>query len=216
MAKKTDKSSAQAQQLETQERKARAKQVEDEYGEVRFTCAYELSDYLVSEMALLLGPENADRRMSIVSFLLCGLIIGDLWAFPGNPVSLAVAIVLVCLAVLSMSATTNLNKLKLRYLRKHGYDVQSMSDGELPRELYVTDGEVVTVVPGIRTEAWPLTDLRRVRSNSDFMLADFGQQRLALFPRRTLSLNNYNALGTLLRAHEPQPASKKRAARKNN
>lgn len=215
MAKKTNNSSKDQHQLESQDRKARQREVEDKYGEVRFTSSYDLSEYLVSEMSLLLGSEQGERQLSVISFILCLLIVIVLWRFPGNPVSLTFAVVMVVAAMVSMSATSALPKLKLRYLRKHGYDTQAMTDQQLARELYVTKDQVVTVVPGISTEAWAFGDLKRVRNNEDFLLADFGNGRLALFPRRTLSLNNYTALTSLLKSHAPQTIGERRAARKD-
>lgn len=183
-----------------QARASRSRRVAEEYGEVNFSCDYALDRYLVNEMSLLIGVKNDRMWINSLAIVLSGLLVLMLmW----NNSLVGLGIVFVVVIVLVMTAGERINRIKAAYLKRHGYDVDTMSDQELVREVYVTDAEVIVDCPGVTLDVYPLTELCYVRSNPEFLLASFGKNRYVLFPRKGFSLSGYNRLAKQLQDHAP-------------
>lgn len=195
MAKKNKNSQKQTLSTEVQARAARRAHVVEQYGEPAFECDYTLDPYVVNEMSLLVGIPNDRSMLNAIAILLCAvLVLMLLW----NRSLVGLGVVMVVVIVLIMSAGERINRIKASYLKRHGYDLGSMTDDELKREVYVTESDVVVECPGKSLDAYPLAELRYARSNADFLLACFGDARYALFPRKGFSLSEYTRLTNML------------------
>lgn len=198
MAKKNKSS----QKLSTSEqaRAARREQIAEKYGQPDFSCDYKLDPYVVNEMSLLIGVPNDRVWINTLAIVLSGLLVLMLmW----NNTLVVPGVVLVIIIVAIMTAGERINRIKANYLRSHGYDIDSMSDEEVVREVYVTESDVVVECPGVSLDAYPLSELRYARSNPEYLLASFGKARYVLFPRKGFSLSNYTRLTSFLEDKAP-------------
>lgn len=187
------KNKASQRQLSTEEeaRSARREHIVDTYGEPDFACDYTLDPYLVNEMSLLVGVKNDRVWINTLAIVLCAILVLMLMR---DSSLVGLGIVLVVIIVLVMSAGERINRIKAGYLKRHGYDTEAMSDDELVREVYVTESEVIEECPGRSLVAYPLDEIKYVRTNPEFTLASFGKAKYVLFPRKGLSLSNYTQL----------------------
>lgn len=200
MAKKSKPSQRREISTEEQARAARREHVTEEYGEPEFSCDYRMDPYLVNEMSLLVGVKNDRVMINTVAIVLCGILVFTLMR---NNSLVGFGLVMVVVIVLVMTAGERINRIKAGYLKRHGYDVESMTDDELVREVYVTASEVVEECPGRSLVSYPLSEVKYVRSNQEFTLASFGKGKYVIFPRKGLSLSNYTRLTNRLREQVP-------------
>lgn len=200
MAKKNKGTSKRGLSTQEEARAARREHIVERYGEPDYSCDYTLDPYLVNEMSLLIGVPNDRAWINALAIVLSGLLVLMLVL---DRSLVGVGIVMVVVIVLVMSAGERINRIKAAYLRRHGYDIESMSDDELVREEYVTSSEVIVECPGRSLDAYPLDTIRYVRSNSEYLLAAFGKGRFVLFPRKGFSLSAYTRLHDLLAERVP-------------
>lgn len=172
------------------------------YADVRFSATFDYDELAVSRASTMIMERG--RQISLgVAFVSLAILVGMLWI---NRDLLLPSMVFLVIAILASNATNNWPKIQRKYANK---STLALTGGAEKRHVVVCGDAVhvsVAAASGtsadgektVRTQSYPLSELRRVTRGVECTLADFGQKRLVYVPRAALSDTRYKELGAFL------------------